>query len=261
MFLSALPTKNKAQELEKLNHYLGKKSNQKKDLFLWQSFVGYRIKTEKSAFNPEELVMMDFNTDQSNATQFFYELPFSENEALVEFTRFGTDIIDYNYAISQIEDRLKSRNIAYQILEIEKGAIPMTPNFDITKPSLNSSQKIIYIGTLGGAIKPTTVYGFKRMFQYAENLAAALKSEGEINLPTMKRKWCFKVYDIILLQILVESPHLGKNIFETLFTNQPITRILKFLDEDTSIVEEIKIFAKLPLVPFIKSLFKFVLVR
>ena len=261
VFLSALPLKNKTQQLEKLNHYLGKKNNQNKELFLWQSFVGYRIKTEQPAFNPAELIMMDFNADQSNATQFFYELPFSEHEALVEFTRFGTDVIDYNYAIKQIEGRLKAKNINYQILETEKGAIPMTPQFDINKPSLNSSQKIIYIGTLGGAIKPTTGYGFKRMFHYAEKLAEALKNEEKVNLPTMKRKWRFKVYDIILLQILIESPHLGKTIFQTLFTNQPITRILKFLDEDTSILEEVKIFARLPLIPFIKSLFKFVLTK
>lgn len=257
-FLSALPVANKDLETEKLNQYLGK---QNKKIFIWQSFVGYRIKTANPVFNPSEIIMMDFNVDQANATQFFYELPLSENEALVEFTRFGTEIIDYDYAINQIENRLKNKNISYQILEIEKGAIPMTPQFDQQNNSLASNQNIIYIGTLGGAIKPTTGYGFKRMFHYAEKLAEALKNEENTNLPTMKRKWRFRIYDIILLQILVDTPHLGKNIFQTLFTNQPITRILKFLDEETSVIEEIKIFSKLPLLTFIKSLFKYIFVR
>jgi lycopene beta-cyclase len=257
-FLSALPVANKDLETEKLNQYLGK---QNKKIFIWQSFVGYRIKTANPVFNPSEIIMMDFNVDQANATQFFYELPLSENEALVEFTRFGTEIIDYDYAINQIENRLKNKNISYQILEIEKGAIPMTPQFDQQNNSLASNQNIIYIGTLGGAIKPTTGYGFKRMFHYAEKLAEALKNEENTNLPTMKRKWRFRIYDIILLQILVDTPHLGKNIFQTLFTNQPITRILKFLDEETSVIEEIKIFSKLPLLPFIKSLLKYIFVR
>jgi lycopene beta-cyclase len=257
-FLSALPVANKDLETEKLNQYLGE---QNKKIFIWQSFVGYRIKTANPVFNPSEIIMMDFNVDQANATQFFYELPLSENEALVEFTRFGTEIIDYDYAINQIENRLKNKNISYQILEIEKGAIPMTPQFDQQNNSLASNQNIIYIGTLGGAIKPTTGYGFKRMFHYAEKLAEALKNEENTNLPTMKRKWRFRIYDIILLQILVDTPHLGKNIFQTLFTNQPITRILKFLDEETSVIEEIKIFSKLPLLTFIKSLFKYIFVR
>jgi len=257
-FLSALPAANKDLETEKLNQYLGE---QNKKIFIWQSFVGYRIKTANPVFNPSEIIMMDFNVDQANATQFFYELPLSENEALVEFTRFGTEIIDYDYAINQIENRLKNKNISYQILEIEKGAIPMTPQFDQQNNSLASNQNIIYIGTLGGAIKPTTGYGFKRMFHYAEKLAEALKNEENTNLPTMKRKWRFRIYDIILLQILVDTPHLGKNIFQTLFTNQPITRILKFLDEETSVIEEVKIFSRLPLLPFIKSLLKYIFVR
>lgn len=258
-FLAALPTANKIQEQEKLNKYLGRQSKQNKPLFLWQSFVGYRIKTIHPFCNPSEIMMMDFNADQADATQFFYELPFSENEALVEFTRFGTEILDYDYAIAQIENRLKSKNITYQILEVEKGAIPMTPQFDQLENSLH--QNIIYIGTLGGAIKPTTGYGFKRMYHYAEKLAEALKNEENINLPSMKRIWRFRLYDIILLQILADTPHLGKSIFEMLFTKQPITRILKFLDEETTVFEEILIFSKLPLMPFIKSLLKYLFVR
>lgn len=261
VFLSALPSANKNLEQEKLNHYLRRKTERTKKLFLWQSFVGYRIKTKIPVFNPAEMVMMDFKADQANATQFFYELPFSETEALIEFTRFGTEVIDYDYAITQLENRLKSRNVNYEILEIEKGAIPMTPQFDNLKNRVDANQNIIYIGTLGGAIKPTTGYGFKKMFHYGEKLARALKSEGKPNLPTMKRNWRFRMYDIILLQILADTPHLGKNIFEMLFSKQPITRILKFLDEETNIAEEILIFAKLPLLPFIKSLLKFLFVR
>lgn len=259
-FLSALPVSNNSFEKEKLNHYLGKQTEQISELFLWQSFVGYRIKTTAPAFNPAEMIMMDFNADQANATQFFYELPFSETEALVEFTRFGTEMLNYDYAISQIENRLKSQNLNYEILEIEKGAIPMTPQFDNFKSEIDANQNIIYLGTLGGAIKPTTGYGFKKMYNYANQLAKALKN-GEKTLPTMKRKWRFRLYDIVLLQILADKPELGKNIFESLFTNQPITRILKFLDEETSVSEEIMIFSKLPLLPFTKSLFKYLLFK
>jgi lycopene beta-cyclase len=256
VFLSALPASNKIANQQTLTQYLGKQEEQK-PLFLWQSFVGYRVKTSKSAFNPLEMTMMDFNTPQSQFTQFFYELPFSENEALIEFTRFGTQILDFNYAIKQIEDRLKAKKIDYEVLEIEKGAIPMTPQFDHLKNYLPSHQNIIYIGTLAGALKPTTGYGFKRMYYYAEKLAEALQQSRTKSLPTMKRKWRFRLYDILLLQILNDTPQLGKNIFETLFKNQPIMRILKFLDEDTTIFEEVLIFARLPLIPFIKSLLKY----
>ncbi len=256
-FLSAFPQGDKTKEQEKLNLYLGKQSKQKHQIFLWQSFVGYRIKTKKAVFDPSEMTMMDFNVEQSLFTQFFYELPFTENEALIEFTRFGTEILDYDYAISQIEKRLKSKNISYEILEIEKGAIPMTPNYDHLEHKLQSNQQIIYIGTLAGALKPTTGYGFKRMFFYAEKLVKTLKDPNQKELPTMKRKWRFRLYDILLLQILRDTPYLGKEIFVSLFKKQPVPLILKFLDEETNILEEVSIFSRLPLIPFLKSLFKY----
>lgn len=256
VFLSALPTSNKIAEQHKLSHYLGR-TEEYNSLFLWQSFVGYRIKTSKPIFNPLEMTMMDFNAPQDRFTQFFYELPFSENEALIEFTRFGTEIIDYDYAVNELEEHLKAKNTTYEVLEIEKGAIPMTPHFDQLRSKLPEYQNIVYLGALAGALKPTTGYGFKRMHQYAEKLTHALKKKEKKPLPTMKRKWRFRVYDILLLQILNDTPHQGKIIFETLFKNQSIVRVLKFLDEDTSFFEEILIFCKLPLLPFIKSLYKY----
>ncbi|OAQ37894.1 hypothetical protein A5893_16925 [Pedobacter psychrophilus] len=261
-FLSALPKGNKPKEQDKLNLYLGKKASEKKNqIFLWQSFVGYKIKTKNAVFDPSEMTMMDFDVDQSLYTQFFYELPFSKNEALIEFTRFGTEILDYDYATSQIEKRLKLKGVEYQILEVEKGAIPMTPQFDHLKDKLKKNQRVIYMGTLAGALKPTAGYGFKRMFNYAERLAKSLKYSNEISLPTMKRKWRFRLYDILLLQILRDTPYIGKKIFVTLFKKQPLPLILKFLDEETTIFEEVVIFSQLPLLPFIKSLFKYFFVR
>jgi lycopene beta-cyclase len=221
--------------------------------------VGYRIKTTQPIFDTSEITMMDFDVDQSLYTQFFYELPFSENEVLVEFTRFGTEVLDYDYAISEIEKRLNNKNIEYEILEIEKGSIPMTPQFDCSSSTLKNNQHIIYIGTLAGALKPTTGYGFKRMYYYAEELAKSLKQPNGKNLPTMKRKWRFRLYDILLLQILKDKPYLGKDIFITLFKRQPIPLILKFLDEETNIYEEVSIFSRLPILPFLKSLFKYFL--
>ena len=37
--------------------------------------------------------MMDFRVSQSNATQFIYILPYSDNSALVELTRFGKKLL------------------------------------------------------------------------------------------------------------------------------------------------------------------------
>ena len=61
---------------------------EKHQSFLWQSFLGWKIKTTQPVFDKSVFTMMDFNVDQSDATQFVYILPYNENHALVEITRF-----------------------------------------------------------------------------------------------------------------------------------------------------------------------------
>ena len=120
----------------------------------------------------------------------------------------------------------------------------------------HATDQIIFIGTPGGAIKPTTGFGFKQMHAHASALARALKNN--THLPTLHRTLRFRVYDILLLQILKSHPHRGKEIFERLFRTQPIQRILKFLDEQTKISEEIAIFVRLPIGLFLRSLVVYV---
>jgi lycopene beta-cyclase len=225
-------------------------------LFLWQSFVGWRVKTTEAAFDDSSMSMMDFNVAQSTATQFMYELPYSKHEALVEMTRFGADKLSTEEAEDSLKDYMTKKGCLYEIMEIETGAIPMTPQFDVAEKSKPATERIIFIGTPGGAIKPTTGFGFKRMQAHANALAQALKHKTA--LPTLHRNFRFRLYDILLLQILKRHPHRGKEIFERLFGTQPIQRILKFLDEETKLTEEIAIFARLPIGLFLRSLFVYV---
>jgi lycopene beta-cyclase len=230
-----------------------------KSIFIWQSFYGWRIKTKQPAFNADSMSMMNFNIYQGEYTQFIYELPFSENEALIEMTRFGKEKITKNEAEIELKKWVGLKNVEFEISEIEIGAIPMTNAFENQPAKMKSNERIIFIGTPAGAIKPTTGYGFKKMQEYADELTLALAAND--SLPSMLRKRRFKLYDILLLQILRHKPEKGKIIFESLFKNQPIKRILKFLDEKTNLIEEIQIFYRLPIKLFLHSLFNHILKR
>ncbi len=254
VFLSALPPPSPTQDDNKLanQRFLKTQSPSASPLFLWQSFVGWRVETSQKVFDESSMSMMDFNVAQGNYTQFMYELPFSSGEALVEMTRFGTEKLSIPEAEEELKHYMDRKGCSYKINEVEIGAIPMTPQFDMHRKYLTQNERIIYIGTLGGAIKPTTGFGFKRMQVYSEKLAQALKENKA--LPTMHRPYRFRLYDILLLRILENQPDRGKEIFEQLFRTQPIQRILRFLDEETSILEEIAIFSRLPIRLFLKSL-------
>ncbi|MGB2275090.1 MAG: lycopene cyclase family protein, partial [Schleiferiaceae bacterium] len=56
---------------------------------VWQSFQGWKVEFDKPIFRPETMRLMDFNIPQNGFTQFMYQLPTSETEALIEMTRFG----------------------------------------------------------------------------------------------------------------------------------------------------------------------------
>lgn len=253
LFLSALANGADIFNSGQLKAYLN--NSDKQHILMWQSFVGWRVKMLKPVFDSTRMTLMNFDIPQNGHTQFLYELPFSDTESLVEITRFGEEKLSTTEAKAILKDYLATSNTPYDILETEVGAIPMTTHFDSKRKTLNKNENIIFLGTLAGAIKPTTGYGFKRMAKYAHDLAKAMANHTA--LPTTYRPWRFRLYDTVLLQILVSQPQRGKEIFQTLFKKQPTPRILKFLDEETSIKEEMMIFSKLPILLFLKSLVRY----
>ena len=256
IFLSSYFTKSEHKSYYKnVSSAIDLKKNN--SLFIWQSFYGWRIKTKQPFFNDTRMSMMNFNVDQGNHTQFIYELPFSEKEALIEMTRFGQEKITKVEAEIELRKWMDLKKVDFEIEEFEIGAIPMTNAFDAQPKTFDAKERVIFIGTPAGAIKPTTGYGFKRMQKYSELLCLALASNSKI--PSMLRKRRFRIYDILLLQILINKPEKGKLIFEKLFKHQPIKRILKFLDEDTTLMEEIQIFSRLPIRLFMSSLLTYII--
>jgi lycopene beta-cyclase len=223
----------------------------KRDVYLHQSFYGLHIKFEKDVFNENSFEMMNFNVDQNAFTQFIYILPFSKREALIELTRFGSEKIDIDYAKTILSEKINKDFGRYEVVADESGCIPMTTFLHPT----NEIPGILNTGSRANLIKPSTGYGFKNMFAFSKLITTnLLKGDLEnFNQIALKSKPRFKFYDHLLLIILLKWPHLGKLIFSTLFKKQNIKTVFAFLDEKTSLFQEIKIFAKLPFKPFLHA--------
>ena len=190
---------------------------------------------------------MDFNVDQLGATQFMYVLPLGEGKMLVELTRFGIEAITQKEANSVLDLYITQRFGNYQILDIEIGCIPMS-TADISVESLPG---VIAIGGRAGAVKPSTGYAFKNMFNHAERLADSLKRNIKPAVITDSSR--FRFYDRLLLLILTKQPSQGKPIFEALFKKNEIKNVFQFLDEKTTLIQDIRIFLTLPIKPFLKA--------
>lgn len=217
-----------------------------------QSFIGWEIETEESGFNPEVFVMMDFSIQQSGSTQFIYVLPFSPTRALVEITRFGNEPIPHDLATKLLNDYLERNDTTYEIKSTEAGKIIMSSG-SIELPE--SPERWINTGIRGGKLKPSTGYSFSRNLDFATQISEAIEQEDPsiISVNASKR---FAYYDRLLLKILSEKPQFGAKIFSQLFQRNKATRILSFLDEKTSFIQDIKLLTSLPIIPFLGQAIK-----
>lgn len=223
-----------------------------KTISIVQHFKGWTIKTHEAIFNPEAITMMDFRLKDGNQTTFTYVLPYSETEALIEFTYFTKDVVEdavYDSFLKRyISEQLNTSN--YTITEAEKGQIPMT-NFPFEK---YNTKNITKIGTAGGWVKGSTGYSFKHTEKKVSQILKNLKSNQKPskNLFTSK----YKFYDKVFLKVLSDSNEKGEWIFSQFYTKNSIQTMFSFLDEESSFTEDLKIMMSLFSWSFIKAFFK-----
>lgn len=226
--------------------------------YLKQHFRGWEIETPVDTFNPRVVTMFDFRTPQQGCMRFFYILPFTKRRALVEYTLFSANLLkphEYDRALSDyIEGVLKIPR--YRTDAIENGIIPMT---DRPFPR-RLGERVMAIGTRGGLVKPSSGYAFLRI---QNDNTAITRSLAEYGHPfaVPHSPWRYRLFDTIMLQVMHRRGNLMKSIFLQMFQRNSIQNIFRFLDEEASFPENVRLLASLPPAPFIKALFKVKLLR
>ncbi len=225
--------------------------SQKKYPVLQQHFVGWFIKTKEDCFDASVATFMDFTVPQNGNTRFMYVLPVDKQTALFEYTLFSEELLEYSAYEDAIKAYLKEKNInSYEIIETEKGSIPMTS----FKFSQLNSEHILNIGTAGGWTKASTGYTFKNTSKKTKALVAFFKQEN--NLAKFHKKSKFWFYDLIFLDVLANHNEEGAALFSSMFRKGDIKTIFKFLDEESILLEDLKIILSVPPKRFIQSFFK-----
>ncbi len=219
--------------------------------YLIQHFKGWLIQTEEKAFDTSKIRMFDFRTEQGREVRFFYILPFSETEALVEYTLFSKHLIAQEEYDEKLEDYIHNQlNISeYQVKDVEFGIIPMTDY----KFERKTGNKIMNIGIGGGRAKPSTGYAFYRIQQDSAQIVKSLEVSDQ---PFYKQKndKQYQIYDALILNIMNRKGESIKEIFTELFKNNPIERVLSFLNESTNLYTDFLLMSSVPPIPFLKSI-------
>jgi lycopene beta-cyclase len=226
-----------------------KREKDKSAIQLLQHFKGWIMETTTAVFEKNRACLMDFRVSQEHGTAFTYILPFSETKALVEYTLLTKQLLsptEYDRQLANYINEHVTRG-QYQISEQEFGVIPMT-----TEKFTFNKEGVFQIGAAGGQTKASSGY----TFQFIQKHSDAIINQLQQGLPltfladTPAR---FRFYDNTLLRILYHEILPGPVVFTELFKKNKPQQVLRFLDNETSLKEELAIISTLPKWPFIKA--------
>ena len=223
----------------------------KKTIRLLQHFKGWMIETTSPCFNAGEATMMDFRVHQRYGTTFAYVLPVSSTSALVEYTLFTKELLppaEYDRELKNYISTFLGIH-DYKISEEEFGIIPM------------SNERFSFhghgwqIGVAGGQTKASSGYTFQFIQKQSNQITDHLiKGKYLDSLPATPKR--FRFYDNTLLHILYHEKLPGAEIFTQLFKKNKPRQVLRFLDNESSLKDELKIISTLPAWPFLQAAIK-----
>jgi lycopene beta-cyclase len=222
---------------------------------LLQHFRGWTVRFGSDVLDPSAPVFMDLSVPQPAAgVAFGYVLPDDARTGLVEYTEFSRGRLDDAGYERRLTAYLAARwgaageAGAYEITEVEDGAIPMTD----AVPARRVGRRIVRLGTAGGATRPSTGYTFAAIQRQAAAVADALVAGREPVPPPAypaRHRWM----DGVLLHALDGGLVDGADLFPRLLLGNPPGRVLRFLDGRSSLLEELSVMASTPMSAMVRA--------
>jgi lycopene beta-cyclase len=210
---------------------------------LWQSFLGWEVEVSGAGLETDTPTLMDFRTPQHQSAEFVYMLPLDEHRALVEHVACGIRRPHRSEQEAELARYLEQvvRATRFRVLRRERGVTPL-----VLGPFRRKvGARAMTIGVPGGRVKPSTGYAFTRISRDSAAIVSSLEQAGHpFGVPRDSRR--HRQYDAALLRLLRSQPSQVEGVFARLFERNPLDRILRFLDEATSLHEEVLLARTLP---------------
>ncbi|MFI9450739.1 lycopene cyclase family protein [Amycolatopsis sp. NPDC052450] len=212
----------------------------------WLIFRGWHVRTAAPAFDSAVPTFFDFRTFQGRAASFVYVLPRGPQEALVEYTSFAPPR-SRGVAYPQ-EQRSALREYLATILGVREYAVTREESASLPLSASAADRRrgsILAIGTKAGLVKASTGYAFQRIQADSAAVARSLAVHGHpFDLPKPKARHL--LFDATLLDVVARDPAQLERVFAALFDRSSAEPVLRFLDEESSLPQEGRLFAGLP---------------
>ena len=220
---------------------------------LQQCFLGAEIKLNRPAnIDTQAVELMTDMRQVDGEFCFTYVLPFAPDHLLVEVTFFAKHPPTRTSLQNQLNKLLIARGWSdAEILRTEFAKLPMGMPL---KTNAKQKQPLL-AGMRGGALRPSSGYGFLRIQDWAEHCAKQYITDGTLVRQTTSGYWLQKM-DQIFLNVLQHEPARAAEIFDTLLSKTEPARFIRFMNDQATRSDCLKIVACLPKWPFLKALFR-----
>jgi lycopene beta-cyclase len=228
------------------------------DHLLLQHFKGWVIEAKQPVFDPVQAIFMDFRVSQKNGTTFIYLMPTSSTTALVEYTLFTEAVLQPEVYETALRDYISSflGVKEYTVTHEEFGVIPMT-----NKKFPLQHGRVISMGIAGGQVKGSSGYAFQYIQKRTEQIVSLLVKQEQPFVRTSVRAKKFLLYDSVLLHVLQNKKMSGDEIFTRIFQKNSAERVLQFLDNESSLQQDLQIMRSMPSSVFLPAALKELFIR
>lgn len=224
-----------------------------------QHFRGLRIRADRPVFDPATCTLMDFSVSQDQGVHFLYLLPDSAEVCLVENVYFSFAEVDAATHEEQIRAYLWDTHglgaDEYRVEYEENGYIPMSDH----QFSRARGAGAVMVGTLAGATRPSTGYAFLRIQRECRALAAELVlGAPAAPRPGEERR---RLLDAVFLRFMVGNPGELPAMYLRMFERVPAECLIRFLTENSTVADELRLALALPKRPFFKIVLRMLVQR
>ena len=221
-----------------------------KTYHLLQHFKGWVIETAQATFDPQVATLMDFRISQEHGTTFFYVMPTSTTSALIEYTLFTEQLLPDSTYDEALKNYIAQYLLVsqYEIKHSEFGVIPMTNQcFPL------QDGQIVQMGVAGGQVKGSSGYAFQFIQKRTASIIDGLKKGKTDFSATSFHQKKGNLYDAVLLNVFHHHKMQGDQIFEAIFSKTKAATVLRFLDNESSLIEDLQIMNTVPIGIFLPA--------
>lgn len=138
----------------------------------YQKFLGLQIRTSRP-HGLERPILMDATVPQTDRYRFFYCVPFSDHELLIEDTYYSASatLNTQECQASVCNYALSKGWVVQKILRMEQGVLPITLTHDFNRSLREETGGAPKIGLAGGLFHPTTGYSLPDAVRLAARIA------------------------------------------------------------------------------------------